>query len=173
MRFTWSTSNSSQSVEVIQTLCIHRDNSPYLPLLRLPTEALTLTCTSPACPVNPIQLLGEREWEFNCRASSTHSMRRNSTALYAGISWLKQRNNWNSFLILSGYEPDMQSHTQHIEDKHKEKQVCNSITSTTHTIQTQPWNWIKISLLLIQSVHGCSSQVLCLLLSSECKNDPG
>ena len=43
-------------------------------------------------------------------------------------------------LILSGYEPDMQSHMQHIEDKHKEKQVCNNITSTTHTIQTHPWN---------------------------------
>ena len=27
--------------------------------------------------------------------------------------------------ILSGFEPDMQSHMQHIEDKHKEKQVYN------------------------------------------------
>ena len=101
-------------------------------------------------------------------------MRRNSTALYAGISWLKQRNNWNSFLILLGFEPDMQSHMQHIEDKHKEKQVCNSITSTTHTIQTQPWNWIKVSLLLIQSVHGCSSQVLCsalLALNANAQNN--
>jgi hypothetical protein len=43
-------------------------------------------------------------------------------------------------LILSGFEPDKQLHKQHIEDKHKEKQVCNSITSTTQTIQTQPWN---------------------------------
>jgi hypothetical protein len=43
-------------------------------------------------------------------------------------------------LILSGFEPDMQSHKQHIEDNHKEKQVCNNITSPTQTIQTQPWN---------------------------------
>jgi hypothetical protein len=43
-------------------------------------------------------------------------------------------------LILSGFGPDKQLHKKHIEDKHKEKQVCNSITSTTQTIQTQPWN---------------------------------
>jgi hypothetical protein len=36
---------------------------------------------------------GLREQKLNCLASSTHSMRRNSTALYAGVSWLKQRNN--------------------------------------------------------------------------------
>jgi hypothetical protein len=41
--------------------------------------------------------------------------------------------------ILSGYEPDMLSHMQHIKDKHKEKQVYNRIALATQTIQTQPW----------------------------------
>jgi hypothetical protein len=43
-------------------------------------------------------------------------------------------------LILSGFEPDMQSHKQHIKDKHIKKQVCNKITSTAQRTQTQPWN---------------------------------
>jgi hypothetical protein len=43
-------------------------------------------------------------------------------------------------LILSGFEPDMQSHMQHIEDKHKKKQIGNSIILTTHRDQTHPWN---------------------------------
>jgi hypothetical protein len=34
----------------------------------------------------------------------------------------------------------MQSHTQHIEDKHIRKQVCNNIIPTTHRDQTHPWN---------------------------------
>jgi hypothetical protein len=51
------------------------------------------TCTHLHGSNNPNSLRDKREQEFNCRASSTHSMRRNSTALYAGISWLKQRNN--------------------------------------------------------------------------------
>jgi hypothetical protein len=48
---------------------------------------------SPAWFKQPNSLWTKREQKFNCLASSTHSMRRNSTALYAGISWLKQRNN--------------------------------------------------------------------------------
>jgi hypothetical protein len=43
-------------------------------------------------------------------------------------------------LIPSGFEPDMQLHMQHIEDKHKKKQTGKGIVSTTHRDQTHPWN---------------------------------
>jgi hypothetical protein len=43
-------------------------------------------------------------------------------------------------LILSGFEPDMQSHMQHIKDKHKKKQTYKDIVATTHRDQTHPWN---------------------------------
>jgi hypothetical protein len=47
-----------------------------------------------ACTVRITQFtLGKTRTKVQLLASSTHSMRRNSTALYAGISWLKQRNN--------------------------------------------------------------------------------
>ena len=71
------------------------------------------------------------------------------------------------FLILSGFEPDMQSHRQHIKDRHKKKQVCNNIISTTHRGQTHPWNWIKAFLLIQYLYMGILHQfsVLLFLLS--------
>jgi hypothetical protein len=62
------------------------------PLLSLAAETHlrpALTCTFEY----PKFTLGKREQEFNYLASSTHSMRRSFTALYAGISRPKQRNN--------------------------------------------------------------------------------
>jgi hypothetical protein len=74
-------------------------------------------------------------------------------------------------LILSGYEPDMQSHMQHIKDKHTRKQPCKSIISTTHRDQTHPWNLIKTFPIYSMSVHGSSPQALCSVFSCSCMNE--
>jgi hypothetical protein len=80
------------SAEVFQVLCPRSYNQPDLSFLRLVTENSIQPAL--ACTVRITQFtLGKTRTKFNCLASSTHSMRRNSTALYAGISWLKQRNN--------------------------------------------------------------------------------
>jgi hypothetical protein len=118
--------NNSPSVDHFGILCTPSHRNPCLLSLKLATENFKFDLHFP-CTIRTTQFtLGKREQEFNCLASSTHSMRRNSTALYAGISWLKQRNNWNLFLILSGFEPAMQSHMQHIEESIKRSKYATA-----------------------------------------------
>jgi hypothetical protein len=57
------------------------------------------------------------------------------------------------------------SHMQHVEDKHKRKQTCISIISTTRRDQTRPWNCIKVFPINSMSIHGGSLQALCSALS--------
>ena len=67
----------------------------------------------------------------------------------------------------------MQSHKQHITDKHKMKQVNKSTTSTTQRCQTHPWKLNHSSSINSTTIHGgflhkllpCSA--LCLLSISE------
>jgi hypothetical protein len=132
--------NNSPSVDHFGILCTPSHRNPCLLSLKLATENFKFDLHFP-CTIRTTQFtLGKREQEFNCLASSTHSMRRNSTALYAGISWLKQRNNWNLFPHSLRFRTCHAITYAAYRRKHKKKQVCNSIISTTHRDQTQPWN---------------------------------
>jgi hypothetical protein len=57
----------------------------------------------------------------------------------------------------------MKSHTQHIKANAWQKTNIHEHNINTKK-QHKPWNWIEVFLLLIQSIHGCSPQVLCSAL---------
>ena len=81
-----------------------------------------------------------------------HSMRMNLNALYAGISWLKQSNNWNSFSSLSDFSKPLRSHAQHIQRKciQRKQNIHEHISNIPTEKQHHTWIWIKDSLLLTQ-----------------------
>jgi hypothetical protein len=135
-----STFNNPQRAEVFQVLCTRSHSNPTFPfsdLLLRSSVRPALTCTARIIQINSglnenESLTVEPPQRTLCGGIQLHSMQESPGSNRETIE--------THSLILSGFEPDMQSHMQHIEDKHKEKQVCNSIISTTHTIQTQPWN---------------------------------
>jgi hypothetical protein len=85
--------NHSPSVEVLLGSVHSCLQQPRLFLLLRLTLRLNLDLRSPAHSNNLTQLWGKRVTKAHYLTASTHSMRRFSTALDAGISQLKQRNN--------------------------------------------------------------------------------
>ena len=80
-------------------------------------------------------------------------MRMNSTALYAGISWLKQRNNWNSFSSLSQTPINLWNHMHNISKSkciQGNQNIHEHISNIPAEKQHQTWIWIKDSSLLTQ-----------------------
>ena len=97
-------------------------------------------------------------------------MQMNSTALYAGISWLRQRNNWNSFSSFSQISIQLWNHIHSISKQtHDRKKTFMNIWASYTEKQHQSWNWIKGSLLLIPIctwVFFTSSLLALLLLNA-------